>query len=126
LTAAIVLLFAAVNVFAQFETADVLGSVRDPNESAVAGVNVVLKNVATGIEQIATTDASGDYQFTNVKIGAEARDSSIVRRANLAGIQKICRQIAGCPSRRKQRRHREKHRAVRFPARSLQSELSAG
>jgi hypothetical protein len=54
---------------AQFETATVLGSVRDTNEAAVQNATVTLKNVATEITQTATTDANGDYQFTNVKIG---------------------------------------------------------
>ena len=54
---------------AQFETATVLGSVRDANEAAIQNATVTLKNVATEIAQTATTDANGDYQFTNVKIG---------------------------------------------------------
>jgi len=55
--------------FAQFETATVLGSVRDANEAVVQNATVTLKNVATDITQTATTDESGDYQFVNVKIG---------------------------------------------------------
>ncbi|MDQ3651850.1 MAG: carboxypeptidase-like regulatory domain-containing protein, partial [Acidobacteriota bacterium] len=55
--------------FAQFETATVLGSVRDPNEAAVQNATVTLKNVATEITQTVTTDENGDYQFVNVKIG---------------------------------------------------------
>ncbi len=57
------------SAFAQFETATVLGSVRDVNEAAVPNASVVLKNIATDITQTATTDANGDYQFVNVKIG---------------------------------------------------------
>nr|MBA4186174.1 carboxypeptidase regulatory-like domain-containing protein [Acidobacteriota bacterium] len=55
--------------FAQFETATVLGSVRDPNEAAVQNATVTLKNVATEITQTVATDENGDYQFVNVKIG---------------------------------------------------------
>lgn len=57
------------NIFAQFETATVLGSVRDANEAAVRNATVTLKNTATEIAQTAVTDANGDYQFSNVKIG---------------------------------------------------------
>ncbi len=57
------------NAFAQFETATVLGSVRDSNEAALQNAPVTLKNIATEISQTATTDANGDYQFVNVKIG---------------------------------------------------------
>jgi hypothetical protein len=54
---------------AQFETATVLGSIRDQNGSAIVAANVSLKNIGTGITNSATTDANGDYQFVNVKIG---------------------------------------------------------
>jgi len=57
------------NASAQFETATVLGSVRDANEAVIEGATVTLKNVATDITNTATTDLNGDYQFTGVKIG---------------------------------------------------------
>lgn len=67
------MLFAVVlftqTVCAQFETAAVLGSVRDSNEAAVQNATVILKNVGTDIAQTATTDENGDYEFVNVKIG---------------------------------------------------------
>jgi hypothetical protein len=53
----------------QFETATVLGTVRDPNGSVVEGASVTLKNVGTGITSTVTTDSNGDYQFVNIKIG---------------------------------------------------------
>jgi len=59
----------AVTINAQFETAVVLGSVRDANESAVQNATVTLKNVGTENTLTTTTDANGDYQFVNVKIG---------------------------------------------------------
>ena len=57
------------NIFAQFETATVLGSVQDSNGAAVQNASVTLKNIATGISNTTTTDSNGDYQFVNVKIG---------------------------------------------------------
>jgi hypothetical protein len=69
LTAAFAIFLCAGNVSAQFETATVLGSVRDANQAAVQNATVTLKNVATQIAQTAATDENGDYQFTNVKIG---------------------------------------------------------
>jgi hypothetical protein len=62
-------LFLTANVSAQFETATVLGSVSDANGAVVEGATVTLKNVATEITNTANTDANGDYQFVNVKIG---------------------------------------------------------
>jgi len=60
--------FAAVS-FGQSETATVLGTVRDANGSVIGGANVTLTNIGTQIAAKAVTDESGDYQFTNVKIG---------------------------------------------------------
>ena len=57
------------NASAQFETATVLGSVRDANEAVIEGATVTLKNVATDIANTTTTDSNGDYQFVNIKIG---------------------------------------------------------
>ena len=62
-------LFTSQTARAQFETATVLGSVRDSNDAAVQNAAVTLKNIGTDITQTATTDESGDYQFVNVKIG---------------------------------------------------------
>jgi hypothetical protein len=65
---AIVFIFST-GAAAQFETATVLGSVRDPNGASIEGAAVTLKNVATEITQTTTTDSNGDYQFASVKIG---------------------------------------------------------
>ena len=54
---------------AQFDTAEVLGTVRDKSDSAVAGATVTLSNQGTGIRATAQTSADGSYAFSNVKIG---------------------------------------------------------
>ncbi len=54
---------------AQFDTATVLGTVRDPSGGLVPGVTVTLSNVATGITATAVSDQDGSYQFLNVRIG---------------------------------------------------------
>lgn len=59
----------ATAVFAQFDSATVLGTVRDSADAVVPNANVTLKNTDTGIVVTATTDAEGNYQFLNVKIG---------------------------------------------------------
>jgi hypothetical protein len=58
-----------ISISAQFETATVLGSIRDQNGAAVEGAAVTLKNINTAIAVSAVTDGAGDYQFVNVKIG---------------------------------------------------------
>jgi hypothetical protein len=55
--------------WAQFETAVVLGTIRDTTGSAVVGCSVILEGVDTGVTSRTTTDNNGDYQFLNVKIG---------------------------------------------------------
>jgi hypothetical protein len=63
------LLLTATFVWAQFETAEVLGTVTDPSGSAVAGASVTLANLDTGIQVKALTDANGNFDFFNVKVG---------------------------------------------------------
>ena len=56
-------------LFAQFETGEVLGTIRDPRNLAVAGAEVTLLNQDTGISVRTTTDESGNYNFPQVKPG---------------------------------------------------------
>ena len=60
----------ATPAFAQFDTATVLGTVRDPNGAVLPNVKITLTNSATGNTTNAQTDSEGSYQFINVKIGA--------------------------------------------------------
>lgn len=55
--------------FSQFETSEVLGTVRDPSQAAVAKATVTLINQGTGVEAKTTTDENGNYNFFDVKIG---------------------------------------------------------
>ena len=56
-------------LFGQFESAEVLGTVKDPSGAAVPKATVTLTSSETGIENKVTTDDSGSYDFFNVKIG---------------------------------------------------------
>jgi hypothetical protein len=55
--------------FAQFETSEVLGTVRDASQKPVANAAVTLTNQDTGIEAKTNTDGNGNYDFFNVKVG---------------------------------------------------------
>ena len=55
--------------FSQFETSEVLGTVRDPSQAAVAKASVTLINQGTGAEGRTTIDENGDYNFFNVRVG---------------------------------------------------------
>ena len=54
---------------AQFETASVLGYVRDSSGAALGGSNVTLTNQETGITQTAKSKADGNYMFVSVAPG---------------------------------------------------------
>src|ERR1051326_3725601 len=56
-------------LFGQFDTAEVLGTVRDASGAAIAKANVTLANQDTGIQAKTTTDENGNYDFFNVKVG---------------------------------------------------------
>ncbi len=69
-SAIIAMLFiTASRAWAQFDTATVLGTIKDLNGAVMPGVTVTLRNIDTGIVVSAQTDGEGNYQFTNVKIG---------------------------------------------------------
>jgi hypothetical protein len=55
--------------FAQFDTASVVGTVRDNSGAVVGDATVTLTNVATGVSLTKTTDSQGAYEFLSVRIG---------------------------------------------------------
>jgi hypothetical protein len=55
--------------YAQFETATVLGTVRDASNAVVPDASVKLTNTATGVSATKTTNAEGNYEFFNVSAG---------------------------------------------------------
>jgi len=56
-------------IYAQFDTAAVLGTIHDQAGSVITRANVTLINQDTGIQAKTTTDDSGNFTFPNVKIG---------------------------------------------------------
>ncbi len=56
-------------LFAQFETSEVLGSVRDASNARLPNATVTLTNQETGIEVKSATNENGEYDFFNVQIG---------------------------------------------------------
>ena len=54
---------------AQFETATVLGTVRDASNAVVPGATVTLTNTATGGSAIKITNAEGSFEFVSVTAG---------------------------------------------------------
>ena len=71
------------SLFAQFETSEVLGAVRDPSGAPVSKADIILRNEKTGIETTTQSDGSGNYDFFDVKLG------SYSLTAELPGFEKF-------------------------------------
>src|ERR1700741_819853 len=56
-------------LMAQLTTAGIVGTVSDPSGSRIPGVNVAATHVDTATQSTTVTDSSGNYTFTNLKIG---------------------------------------------------------
>jgi Carboxypeptidase regulatory-like domain/TonB-dependent Receptor Plug Domain len=65
-----ILLLGAGRAFAQFDSASVVGTVRDASGAVVPGAKVTLTSTETGISAVKTTGDGGTYEFVAVKPGA--------------------------------------------------------
>ena len=63
------LLVSLTPLLAQFDSATVLGTIKDPSGKVIASSKVALLNLSNGTQQSAATDTNGNYQFLNVRIG---------------------------------------------------------
>ncbi|MFN2445908.1 MAG: TonB-dependent receptor domain-containing protein [Vicinamibacterales bacterium] len=65
----LVLFGLAAPAWAQFETATVVGTVRDSSGAGVPGAKVTLTNTATGVSAERMSDENGNFEFFTVRIG---------------------------------------------------------
>jgi hypothetical protein len=77
--------FLAVPAFAQFDTAQISGAIRDNTGGVLPGVDVVLVAEGTGLERRTVTNEAGLYTLPNVPVG----DYRI--NATLAGFNPVAR-----------------------------------
>jgi len=63
---ATVTVFTAVRMSAQSSSSGVNGVVTDPSGAVVSGTKVILHNVATNVERVTASNASGNYFFSEV------------------------------------------------------------
>jgi hypothetical protein len=66
---AIMILCVPAPLLAQFDTAAVIGTIRDQSGAVVPGVAVTLTNVDTGVSSTRTSSGDGTYDFATVKAG---------------------------------------------------------
>src|SRR5437660_470540 len=62
-------LFSAISSFAQSDLTTVTGTIHDPTGAVISGATVTIKNLATGAERKATTNAGGSYSIPSVPAG---------------------------------------------------------
>lgn len=77
-----------VTAFAQFDSATVLGTIRDANGAALPNAAVTIKNVATGITTTVQADSNGDFLFPNVRSGTY-RISSELQGFSTAIVEQV-------------------------------------
>ena len=68
-TVVLLVCLASAHLFAQFETAEVLGTVRDPSGAVIANAAVTLTNQATAVQSKVVTGENGEFDFFNVQVG---------------------------------------------------------
>ena len=69
LAVAMAILVSATTAYAQFETATVLGTVRDTTGAVVPEATVTLTNLSTAVSVAKNTNAEGNYEFFTVSAG---------------------------------------------------------
>jgi carboxypeptidase family protein len=72
---AILLLLPSV-LYAQIDTGSIVGVVRDQSGAVVAGAAVTLKNTATGVTHVLTTNTDGEYLFAAIIPGVYSVQAS--------------------------------------------------
>ncbi|PYS20165.1 MAG: hypothetical protein DMG11_30390 [Acidobacteria bacterium] len=79
--------------------AQLSGTVMDPNGAVVQGARVILRSNTTGLEQSATTDASGQYRFLLVPAGQYSLsvDASGFGKLTNTGVTLTVGQVANLP-----------------------------
>ena len=68
----LVFLFLANNSFGQAVSGNIIGTVTDPTGAGVAGADITIANVGTGVSNQTTTNDSGNYTAANLPAGSYA------------------------------------------------------
>lgn len=66
---AVILLMLLTNLFAQAISGDLVGTVFDATQAAVPNAELTAENTQTGVKTKATSNASGEYRFSDLPVG---------------------------------------------------------
>ena len=69
LAIALLLIFPALNAYAQYENGSLVGTIHDIKGAVVTNASVTVTNNATGIASAATTNDTGDYEVPSLRYG---------------------------------------------------------
>lgn len=69
LLATVCILASVLPSFAQFDSASVLGTVKDNSGGVIPGATITLKNLDTGLVSVRVSDTNGSFEFITVRIG---------------------------------------------------------
>ena len=80
----------------QVATADLTGTVTDPNGAVVAGATVTAKNSATGISRTVTSNSDGSYQIISLPPGEYniTAEAATFKKVVIAGVKLTVGQAA--------------------------------
>jgi Carboxypeptidase regulatory-like domain/TonB-dependent Receptor Plug Domain len=81
--AALVMLLAALNLSAQYDTGTILGTIHDSTGAVVPNAAVTVTNTATGLASVAKTSDSGDYEVPQLRVGQYTVAASATGYANV-------------------------------------------
>ena len=76
LVIAVVIALSVMPLSAQVDTGSISGTVSDPSGAVISGAKVTLTNEGTGAILSATTNTSGEYTFSPVRIGSYTIDAT--------------------------------------------------
>src|SRR6185436_3555599 len=84
---ALIVLAVAPRTFGQITSATISGTVKDQTQAVLPGVDVVVKNVDTGLSRSAVTDANGYFTIPGLAPG------TYETRASLAGFGTVVERV---------------------------------
>ncbi len=72
----LILITARQDAHAQFDSAAILGTIKDPSGAALSGASVELLDIAKGVKVVRQTEADGSYAFEGIRPGDYSIEAS--------------------------------------------------
>jgi hypothetical protein len=131
IAAVLMVTFASAVLYAQVDTASIIGTVKDSSGALIQSASVTVQNVATGESQTAKVSAAGTYVFPYLRVGnytvsAEAGGfKKEIRDGSSSTSRTVSRWISPCKSVPTARRSRSQTALPCYKPRTPMLELSS-